>query len=273
MKSFLRDNKDDNFAEPFVINYQEAIDNEKVCCDCDACINIMVHQALVNKEHLDNTSYTDKYLDNFERFTLGFDPSEVLCLYSADTLQGLFYDFNKRKDVDFSDIWEERLTHVYSRFDVDQPQRTEIESFARYITDPNMEKYWCKSSMIVTCLTKEIRYSLFKEVDNKNKKVIDFLENTAISKDLLKTHIGDIFNLFPQSDILLTGEWFTETCMRMWFRSKKYGSLENSEFAFKAKLSWLYRCIPEWSKTVTHPMNKKEKICLIRPESNLNNIV
>lgn len=261
-------NKISEFNEPIIGAYQECLDYEKVDCDSPFAINIMMHEALKNADKLEDVKFSSNYLGKFDRYFLDITIVEVLSLFCSESVTMEYLDFHNENiaNMPLDKMLFIRFKDIYNRFEMEMPTKKEILSFSNYILNNDEEKHWCKLAMFRTCVSKEIKFSLLKGVSNNDSDVTDFLGNfkdlNIAYTQILEACFGDY------SDKLQI--WITETLTRLWFRYLKYGSLENSEFVFKSKLSWLHRRIPDWSKTLEH---NKEKICFIQPESILENSV
>ena len=256
--------------ENIVSNYQQSLDNEKVDCDCPACITMIVHEALAQSDNLENISFSRNFLKSFEKYFLDISIVETLSLFCGEYIELSFYDFHngRHNKISLPEMMGFRLKQIYDRFEMEPPKKSEVNSFSKYILEDDREKYWCKSSMFRKCISREIRYSFIQRMDANDSTVIDFFDNFKMAANP-KLKATDVLDACFGDYAYFLELWITESLTSLWFRNLKYASIENSEFVFKTKLEWLHRRIPEWSTDV----KGDRKVCLIRPTSIMENTV
>jgi len=234
-----------------VQTFQEAIGEEKIDCDCAACVGFLMHEALRNRDRLDDVSFALNYINKFENFSLVVDNLQTICIHAGYSFEKSFCGFNSLKSTPhFHNQFRPHLYNVYNDFmdnpKVNKPGRRDIKSFIDYMIQEDNEKCWIKSSMFRSVLSKQMATFFYDAISIQHEGLIAFVDKIHETREL---EVTDILDALPMEEDQILKTLFMESLMRIWFRKEKYKSIEGSEFAYKSKLSWLLRRVPQWSST------------------------
>ena len=240
-------------------DYDEALKTENLDCDCNGCINFIVSEALTISDNLNNISFAKNYLNKFKDYFIYADEIQQACMVSSHHVEKNFIDISTKLG---SDIFEESfslvITKLYESFegdDITAPNSSEIHSFMEYILCEKVDKFWVKASMFRLGVAKYLMHFLTDAIIDRHDGVFNLIQMLYEKKTIT---VDDLLNSLPGNQLQITKDMVMQSICNIWFRSRKFQSLEKSENSYISKLEWLFRRIPEWC-------NDNKDGCMIEP--------